>query len=241
LKGSTLGAAEEEEDDAVAWIKKSKKKQKAIKKELELAKQREEEQKEQELAAVYGAGECFPRRRPSRKESELIEISFTDQLRGLKVAHDTKDIDAGSEMILTLKDSRILGDDEDELQNVDLADEERRRAANIRKKRAKEGYTGYDDDEFDPDGGNELPGTRDVLSKYDDEYAGEGLKREGFRLGATPPPEAKRQKRENGPGLGMGIIDDDDLPQDMSSRVNRELLNLDYASKLSFSIAGSFG
>jgi U4/U6.U5 tri-snRNP-associated protein 1 len=203
-------------------LKASKKKQKQIAAQLAQAKAREEEEKERELQAVYGA----------------------DDLKGMKVAHRTKDLDqAGGEMILTLKDSRILNNEEDELQNVDLADEDRRRAGEVRKKRAKQGYTGYDDDEFGAGSDEDLAGVgRNVLTKYDDDYEGEGLKREGFRLGgASPPPESKKRKAEDsGPGAmvsgSMGIIDDDDIPHSAeasTSKVNRQLLNLDYTSKSS--------
>ena len=226
LKGSTLGeedpSASSSDQSTLAWLKASKRKQKQIAAQLAQAKAREEEEKERELQAVYGA----------------------DDLRGMKVAHRTKDLDkAGGEMILTLKDSRILNDEEDELQNVDLADEDRRRAGEVRKKRAKEGYTGYDDDEFAAGSDEDLAGVgRNVLTKYDDDYEGEGLKREGFRLGgATPPPtESKKRKAEDsGPsnpaGGSMGIIDDDDIPhsaETTANKVNRQLLNLDYTSKL---------
>lgn len=145
-------------------------------------------------------------------------------------------------MILTLKDSRILNDEEDELQNVDLADEDRRRAGEVRKKRAKEGYTGYDDDEFGDGSDEDLAGVkRNVLTKYDDDYEGEGLKREGFRLGgATPPPVESRKRKADDAGTGgtgaggMGIIDDDDIPhggETVANKVNRQLLNLDYTSE----------
>ncbi|KAH8088177.1 SART-1 protein [Filobasidium floriforme] len=228
LKGSTLGeedpSGSSADQSTLAWLKASKKKQKQIAAQLAQAKAREEEEKERELQAVYGA----------------------DDLKGMKVAHRTKDLDkAGGEMILTLKDSRILNDEEDELQNVDLADEDRRRAGEVRKKRAKQGYTGYDDDEFGAGSDEDLAGVgRNVLTKYDDDYEGEGLKREGFRLGgASPPPESKKRKAEDsGPGAmvsgSMGIIDDDDIPHSSeasTSKVNRQLLNLDYTKNFEVS------
>jgi hypothetical protein len=65
---------------------------------------------------------------------------------------------------------------EDELQNVNLADEEAVAAAKERKRKAKAAYTGYDDDEFDP----ERVGIKaDVLGKYDDEYLGGGKNQVG--------------------------------------------------------------
>jgi hypothetical protein len=68
---------------------------------------------------------------------------------------------------------------EDELQNVNLADEEAVAAAKERKRKAKAAYTGYDDDEFDP----ERVGIKaDVLGKYDDEYLGGGKNQVGGGL-----------------------------------------------------------
>jgi len=228
LKGTTLGDADpsssSSDQSTLAWLKASKKNQKKIAEQLAQARRREEEEHERELQAVYGA----------------------EDLRGMKVGHRTKDLDTGGEVILTLKDSRILEGEEDELQNVDLADEDRRRAGQVRKKRAKEGYTGYDDDEFGAgDGSDEdmIGVKRAVLTKYDDDYEGEGLKREGFRLGGpSPPPASKRRKLEGAGGSSavgmsggsMGIIDDDDLPRDhseSSTKVNKQLLNLDYTSE----------
>ena len=76
---------------------------------------------------------------------------------------------------------------------------------------------------------------RNVLSKYDDEYEGEGVTVEGFRLGgASPPPPVSADagaKRKREDGSGLGIVDDDEVDQGPSTRVNKQLLNLDYTSK----------
>jgi hypothetical protein len=95
----------------------------------------------------------------------------------------------GEARILTLKDSRVLDNEglwlgllyvtprthtdlpftscftEDELQNVEMAEEERR-VKNTELKKAKKEYTGYDDDEF-VDGQARLK--RTVLAKYDED------------------------------------------------------------------------
>lgn len=61
---------------------------------------------------------------------------------------------------------------DDELMNVDLADHEATEK-NIELKRKRPGYTGYDDDEFDPE--NFTAGAKKkVLSKYDVDIDGEG-------------------------------------------------------------------
>lgn len=204
LKGQTLGAAAEAEDDedALGWIKKQRKRAKKLAKELEMAKQREAEQAELERG-VYGE----------------------EDLRGLKVSHAMDDVEEGQEMILTLKDSRILDGEEDELQNVNLADYERDRAAKERKRKAKEQYTGYDDEEFEE---GRIGKKRDVLSKYDDAFMGAGST-EGFRLGGSSSnAEASRKRKME----ESAIKDDGD---DASATVNRQLLSLDYATNFEVS------
>jgi U4/U6.U5 tri-snRNP-associated protein 1 len=54
---------------------------------------------------------------------------------------------------------------EDELQNVEMAEEERRQK-NADLKKARKEYTGYDDDEF---AGGNAGIKRAVLAKYDDD------------------------------------------------------------------------
>lgn len=202
LKGQTLGAAGEadgDDDDALGWIKKQRKRAKKLAKELEMAKQREAEQAELERG-VYGE----------------------EDLRGLKVSHAMDDVEEGQEMILTLKDSRILDGEEDELQNVNLADYERDKAAKERKRKAKEQYTGYDDEEFEE---GRIGKKRDVLSKYDDDFMGSGST-EGFRLGGSAVDALKKRKLEE-----SAATEEDGG----SSSVNRQLLSLDYATNFEVS------
>lgn len=47
------------------------------------------------------------------------------QLRGLKVEHDVKSFSEGKNVILTLKDQDVLGEDGDVLINVNMVDDER--------------------------------------------------------------------------------------------------------------------
>lgn len=58
---------------------------------------------------------------------------------------------------------------EDELQNVEMAEEERRKK-NQDLKIKKRDYTGYDDEEFTPDGQGLMK--RAVLAKYDEDIEG---------------------------------------------------------------------
>jgi len=94
----------------------------------------------------------------------------------------------GEARILTLKDSRILDNEglfqffrlrvsltcvdlEDELQNVEMAEEDRRKK-NQELKIKRRDYTGYDDEEFEP---GKVGIRRGVLSKYDTVIDGEKI------------------------------------------------------------------
>ena len=169
LKGSTLGDSGKDDTlDSAAWIKKQKKR--AKQREKELAEKRAREMEEADKAAAYDERD----------------------LTGLKVGHEADEFETGEDVILTLKDSRVLGEDEDELQNVNMVDDEAVKAAKERKRKAMEQYTGFDDDEFDE---NRIGVKADVLGKYDDEFASGKLRSEGFRLGAAVE---KKPKIENG-------------------------------------------
>jgi U4/U6.U5 tri-snRNP-associated protein 1 len=96
-------------------------------------------------------------------------------------------MDEGDARILTLKDSRILDNEgaltrlvkalfiylttlysEDELQNVEMAEEEKTKKRNEMKIKKRD-YKGYDDDEFTADNGGMK---RAVLAKYDEDIEG---------------------------------------------------------------------
>jgi U4/U6.U5 tri-snRNP-associated protein 1 len=117
-------------------------------------------------------------------------------LAGLNVKHSASAFEAGTDTILTLADTNILdmgengavaGLNEDEaidLENANLADEERVKKA-IQKKRQMQslaqGYAAYDDDEFEELGGSGVPMNSNsskpsLLAKYDqDEDASRGF------------------------------------------------------------------
>ncbi|KAK7033142.1 SART-1 family-domain-containing protein [Favolaschia claudopus] len=182
LKGATLGDAEGD-DDTLKWIKKSKKREK------ELAKKR--------LAELESMDKVF-------QGDEYTERD----LAGLKVSHDFEDMDEGDARILTLKDSRILDNEEDELQNVEMAEHERTKKNNELKIKKRD-YTGYDDEEFTP--GHEGM-KRSVLSKYDEDI--DGVQETGFRLGSSTQSKASKvEERKHA----------------AAATVNKSLLNIDYA------------
>lgn len=137
LQGKGLGDASDEEDSALNWIKKSRK-------------------RERDLAA--------------RREQELEEMDDSYQaydsthLKGLKVSHAMSEFEEGGETILTLKDRNILGEEDedvDELTNVNIEDRERLKK-NLDAKKQKPGYNPYDDDQFN--------GSKpSILPQYEDE------------------------------------------------------------------------
>lgn len=120
---------------------------------------------------------------------ELTPLAFvfatasTEDLAGIKVSHDMDDFDEG-EHILTLKDSRILDGEEDELHNVDLAGHEDTEK-NLELKRKRQEYSGYDDDEFDP---SMLGVKKKVLSKYDVDIDGAASTEELVSRASTHRP-----------------------------------------------------
>ncbi|OJT11466.1 U4/U6.U5 tri-snRNP-associated protein 1 [Trametes pubescens] len=185
LKGSTLGDVDADVDDTLKWIKKSKKREK------ELAKKRQE-------------------------ELEDMDKQFQDEygekdLAGLKVSHDFDGLEEGEARILTLKDSRVLDNEEDELQNVEMAEQEKEEK-NKELKIKRRDYTGYDDEEFAP---GQAGMKRAVLAKYDEFL--EGSKESDFRLGSSSA--VMREKK-----------DKRDEPTSMS--VNKTMLSIDYAKNI---------
>ncbi|WRT70292.1 uncharacterized protein IL334_007290 [Kwoniella shivajii] len=193
LKGSTLGSSNQDDSlDTKSWIKKQKKREK---------------QRAQELAAKRA------------KEMEEADQAIYDEndLTGLKVGHDVDEFEEGQDVILTLKDNRILEGDEDELQNVNMVDDATVKAAKERKRKAAEQYTGFDDEEFDED---RIGVKADILGKYDDEFTSGKAKSEGFRLGA---PIEKKMK-----------ITDEDVEMGNAPAIKVKL-NLDYAKEFDVS------
>ncbi|KAJ7593127.1 SART-1 family-domain-containing protein [Mycena floridula] len=185
LKGATLGDADADTDNTLKWIKKSKKKEK------ELAKKRLEELESMD---------------------KMFQEEYTERdLVGLKVSHDFDDMDEGEAHILTLKDSRVLDNEEDELQNVEMAEEDRRKKIKETKIKNRD-YTGYDDEEF-VEGSIGLK--RSVLSKYDEDI--EGTPETGFRLGTNAVSKKAAQAEEQ---IQAAAI------------VNKSLLSIDYIKNI---------
>ena len=78
--------------------------------------------------------------------------AYTEKdLEGLRVGHDADEFDTGEEVVLTLKDSKILDGEDDELHNVNLSEDVKSREALELKRKGRQAgrYTGLDDDEFE--------------------------------------------------------------------------------------------
>lgn len=149
-----------------------------------------------------------------REEAEVVSMralqrSYGEQdVAGMRVAHDLDELRSrlggdGQEVTLTLKDSNVLDDREDELVESSLAHDER---AKVRAERAKgaQRYTGLDDDEF---GDSLLPapasnmGKPAILTKYDGDLDRNGMLVEeeepkGFVLGSTAVIDRAQERRK---------------------------------------------
>ena len=165
-----------EGDDTFAWIQKSRKLEaEKKKKERELAKKRASMFDEFDEEAE-GLDDVDPK---------LINRQFymSKDLRGLKVGHNIENFTEG-EHVLTLKDQRILDEncnlnDDDVLENLDVAEKEKIEVFSERKKK-KPRYDVYS--QFDK--------KQNILSQYDDEEAAPT-----FVIGKGMT-EAERKQRE---------------------------------------------
>ncbi|KAH8769927.1 U4/U6.U5 tri-snRNP-associated protein snu66 [Diaporthe sp. PMI_573] len=151
LKGQGLGDLDDEDDgDAKSWLKSMKKKQKKI---AESRRQQEDED-----AAATAA----------RKAADYS----SKDLAGVKVGHDMSTLLDGDDQILTLKDSTVLGEDDegDELENLSLREQEKLNdKLNLKKKRPV-----YDPNDIDD------TGEHSILAQYDEEI--NGKKNKTFNL-----------------------------------------------------------
>ncbi|KAH6656330.1 SART-1 protein [Truncatella angustata] len=152
LQGKGLGDADNGDDlDAKAWLLSQKKRQKQI-------------DKARKYEAEQAAAEA--------EEAAKREYTSKD-LAGVKVTHEISAFEDGDEQILTLKDSNIIGDDDegDELENLDLRDREKlQEKLELKKKKPV----------YDPHAINE-DGESSILAHYDDEINGKKTKK--FVLG----------------------------------------------------------
>lgn len=180
-------AADADDDDMMAWVNKSRK--------IEEKRRKEERKKAEELARKLAEQD------DEAEESEGDEIYGGKDLAGMRVRHGLEDVAEGETMILTLKDSSILDDklqgineEDDELENVNVAQERKRQ-------KAKKAATKRSDNPFGAD--DEDAANKKILSKYDEEDEDEGLTLDA--AGAIDAAEEKRKsdiKRRLAASLG---------------------------------------
>lgn len=201
IKGGLGGVGEEGGGDTKSWIKKQKKRAK------EQALKRAKEQEEMDRLA-------------EDEEEERITRYGAKDLKGIKVSHGADAFEEGEEHVLTLKDSKILDDEDDELHNLNLTENAKHAAAVDLKKKGRQAgtYTGYDDEEFGEDGA--VGAKKGVLSKYDEGF--EGVKEDGFRLGNEAETMKKKKPVTDGEGADGGV------PSGEREKVK---LSMDYTSE----------
>jgi len=141
-----------------------------------------------------------------------------DDLKGLKVAHALSELEEGKTTVLTLADTSLLktsddhskkviglGDEDEgpELENVNLADQQKQRDG-LREKRRVEmgmgragGYSGFDDEEFEELGGSQAPSraARGVESGPGDK-ASKRKRVQGFQIGALLEEQEAEQESD---------------------------------------------
>ncbi|KAI5918796.1 SART-1 family protein [Camillea tinctor] len=148
LEGKGLGDADGDNDlDAKSWLINQKKRQKKIDKARKL---------EEELAAAEAAA------------AAAVQYTSKD-LAGVKVGHEIGSFEDGDEQILTLKDTNVIGDEDegDELENINLREREKlNEKLELKKKKPV----------YDPHQMNES-GERNILAQYDEEIDGKKTKR----------------------------------------------------------------
>ncbi|KAK8198741.1 hypothetical protein M8818_006608 [Zalaria obscura] len=169
LEGKGLGDADDVELDTKTWLLQQKKRQKKI----EQARKYEEEQLVREQQAQYTAKD----------------------LAGVKVGHELDQFADGGEQVLTLKDT-VIGeeDEEDELENLDLRAQEKLNEK-LELKKKKPVYNPMDDDS-----------QKGILSQYDEEI--EGKKNGAFTLdgrGSTIQAQAAARREADLGAKGIKI------------------------------------
>lgn len=184
LEGKGLGEADGDDMDAKAWLINQKKRQKRI-------------EKARKLEAEMAAAEA--------EAAAAVQYTSKD-LAGVKVSHEISAFEDGDEQILTLKDSNIVGgdDDDDELENIDLRNREKlQEQLELKKKKPV-----YDPNAVDEDG------ERSILAQYDDEINGKKTRK--FTLGdqiaeqnAQPSASGGVSQNRNAKKINLDLFTDE--------------------------------
>ncbi|KAI1411687.1 SART-1 protein [Hypoxylon sp. FL1857] len=187
LQGKSLGEADDDGDiDTKSWLISQKKRQKAIEKARKL---------EEELAAAEA------------EAAAAIQYTSKD-LAGVKVGHEIDAFEDGEEQILTLKDTNVLGEDEegDELENLNLREQEKlNKKLELKKKKPV----------YDPHAIDET-GERSLLAQYDEEIGGKKSKKftlDGFGNTIRDDAEGQPQNQQR-QKISLDILKDDQPASD---------------------------
>ena len=160
-----LGEADDAEDDLSAWVTKSR--------DIELKEKLEAKRKAEELARKlaeqdddFEDSESDDDASLTRGKKSLGDLYTSDALAGLRVRHGADEVAEGETVVLTLKDASVLdetrtgvNDEGDELENVLLAEEKRRKRARAEATKRPADAPFAEEDENDK--------TR-ILGKYDE-------------------------------------------------------------------------
>lgn len=147
VEGKGLGEADDNEDvSAKAWLKTQTKRQKQIEKARKYEAQLAAEEAERAAAIQYTAKD----------------------LAGVQVSHEIDAFEDGDEHIMTLKDTNVIGDDDegDQLENINLRDREKL-TEKLELKKKKPIYDPLTMDET---------GERSILAQYDEEIGRKKVK-----------------------------------------------------------------
>ncbi|KAI9869463.1 MAG: hypothetical protein M1813_000252 [Trichoglossum hirsutum] len=180
LEGKGLGDADENTElDTKTWLLQQKKRQRKLAKKME-----------KELA---------------EREQETLAEHKAEDLAGVRVAHELADFEAGTEQVLTLKDTTIEDNEEegDELENLELKEKETlNEKLELKKKRPV--YNPNDIDEDAP---------TSILHQYDEEIDG------------------KKQKRFTLDGRGSTAEERAAMREDVKERLKAKPISLDILSR----------
>lgn len=168
LRSTKTLADSDSDEDVVSWVEKQR--------ELEKKKA---EQKAKELEELDREIE-----RQQEQESRIQRAYRQEHLKGLTVAHSVDTVKEGTQVVLTLRDKDILGEEnEDVLENVNLVDDEKAAENVINRKRGINDYNPYDLGE-DGEG-------KGMLSKYDETITGKVKQK--FTIGSTAMDDVQQK------------------------------------------------
>ncbi|XP_071961912.1 U4/U6.U5 tri-snRNP-associated protein 1-like [Antedon mediterranea] len=179
-KVKTLGE-DDDVDDIHAWVERSRK----ISKEKALADKRAKLL--EEMDADFGIGALVDE---EFKQTSKGKNYSSKDIAGLQVQHSVNSFKEGKSVILTLKDSGILDEEDDALINVNMIDDSLA-AKNTELRKGKPGYIPYEQEEVDEFG---IVRKKTVLQKYDEEIDGNRI--ESFKLGESSRPSKVTQEEK---------------------------------------------